>query len=99
MRMFLHSHAPASLTPVTSGCRPGGRTAFRPPEAGWQPGRCCAVTGEEWPPSNMGALPGNSETVIVSTQCAVVGQVIQSGPRFPLETKQYKSHMAYVKCN
>lgn len=39
------------------------------------------------------------EAVVVSTQRAVVGQVIQSGPRFRLETKQYKSHMAYVKCN
>lgn len=41
----------------------------------------------------------NLEAVVVSTQCAVVGQVIQSGPRFRLETKQYKSHMAYVKRN
>lgn len=39
------------------------------------------------------------EVVVVSRQCTVVGQVIQSGPRSQLETKQYKSHMAHVKCN
>lgn len=47
-----------------------------------------AIMGKGSPPVNT-----------VSMQCAVVGQVIQSGPRFLLETKQYKSHMAYMKCN
>lgn len=32
-------------------------------------------------------------------QLAVVGQVIQYSSGFPLETKHYESHMAYVKCN
>lgn len=39
------------------------------------------------------------EAVLVSMQWAVVGQVIQAGPRFPSETKQYKSHMAHVERN
>lgn len=32
-------------------------------------------------------------------QCTAAGQVIQYCPGSQLETKQYKSHMAYVKSN
>lgn len=37
------------------------------------------------------------EAVAVSMHCAVVGQVIEAGPRFQPETKQYESHMAHVE--
>lgn len=37
------------------------------------------------------------EAVVVSAQCPGVGQVIQSGPRFRLETKQCKSPVARVR--
>lgn len=39
------------------------------------------------------------EAVAVSVHGAVVGQVIQSGPRFRSETKQCKSHMAHAERN
>lgn len=38
-----------------------------------------------------------AEAGVVSMHWPGVGQVIEAGPRFPSETKQYKSHMAHVE--